>query len=134
MARSPAASLPLTGIASVNELRDKARFKSALDEIFGAFTSRTDPSAPPSFIGAAYDDPLEHTTRKTAGNGSLPGLRVSLRVSPSTPSAMNRACHRHTTGFDLPDRHMISAVPQPRARATFIFEFCGYRRVTSPLA
>jgi hypothetical protein len=43
----------------------------------------------------------------------LPGLRVLSRVSPSTPSAMNRACHRHTTCFDLPDRRMISAVPQP---------------------
>jgi hypothetical protein len=28
---------------------------------------------------------------------------------------MNRACHRHTIGFDLPDRRMISAVPQPSA-------------------
>jgi hypothetical protein len=25
---------------------------------------------------------------------------------------MNRACHLHTTGFDLPDRRIISAVPQ----------------------
>jgi hypothetical protein len=39
-----------------------------------------------------------------------PGLRVLSRTSPSTPSAMNRACHHHTTGFDLPDRRMISAV------------------------
>jgi hypothetical protein len=42
----------------------------------------------------------------------LPGLRALSRVSPSTPSAMNRACNRHTTGFDLPDRRMTSAVPQ----------------------
>jgi len=28
---------------------------------------------------------------------------------------MNRACHRHTTGFDLPERRMISVVPQPSA-------------------
>jgi hypothetical protein len=40
-------------------------------------------------------------------------MRVLSRVSPSMPSAMNRACHRHTTGFDLPDRRMISAVPPP---------------------
>ena len=39
------------------------------------------------------------------------------RVNPSTPSAMNRACHLHTTGFDLPDRRIISAVPQPSAVA-----------------
>jgi hypothetical protein len=26
---------------------------------------------------------------------------------------MKRACHLHTTGFDRPDRRMISAVPQP---------------------
>jgi hypothetical protein len=30
---------------------------------------------------------------------------------------MNRACHLHTTGFDLPDRRIISAVPQPSAVA-----------------
>ena len=26
---------------------------------------------------------------------------------------MNRACHLQTTGLDLPERRMISAVPQP---------------------
>ena len=62
------------------------------------------------------------TTRCTVsgGSGGLPGLRVLSRASPSTPSAMNRACHRHTTGFDLPDRRMISAVPQPSAVARMI--------------
>jgi hypothetical protein len=30
---------------------------------------------------------------------------------------MNRACRRHTTGLALPDRRMISAVPQPAAVA-----------------
>ena len=38
------------------------------------------------------------------GSGGLPGLRVLSRVSPSTPSAMNRACHLHTTGLDSPER------------------------------
>jgi hypothetical protein len=33
---------------------------------------------------------------------------------------MNRACHRHTTGLALPDRRMISAVPQPSALARMI--------------
>ena len=62
----------------------------------------------------------------------LPGLRVLSRVSPSTPSAMNRACHRHTTGFDLPERRMISAVPQPSAVARMMLArhtcFCGALR------
>ena len=46
---------------------------------------------------------VRSTTRCTtvAGSGCLPGLRVLSRVSPSTPSAMNRACHRQTTGFDF---------------------------------
>jgi hypothetical protein len=35
--------------------------------------------------------------------------RVLSRVRPATPSAMNRACHRHTTGSALPDRRMISS-------------------------
>src|ERR1700716_1993193 len=49
------------------------------------------------------------TTRCTvaAGSGGLPGLRVLSRVSPSTPSAMKRACQRHTTGFGLPDPRML---------------------------
>src|SRR5882672_2955396 len=51
----------------------------------------------------------------SAGSGFLPGFRVLSRVNPSTPSAIKRACHAHTTGFDLPDRRMISVVPQPSA-------------------
>jgi hypothetical protein len=42
---------------------------------------------------------------------------------------MNRACHRHTTGLALPDRRMISAVPQPSSVARMILarqtRFCG---------
>jgi hypothetical protein len=56
----------------------------------------------------------------SAGSGGLPGLRVLSRSNPSTPSAMNLACHVHTTGFALPDRRMISAVPQPSAVARMI--------------
>src|SRR6516225_4126363 len=55
-----------------------------------------------------------------AGSGGLPGLRVLSRVSPSTPSAMNRSCQRQTTGLALPDRRMISVVPQPSAVARMI--------------
>src|SRR5262245_8532430 len=67
-----------------------------------------------------------------AGSGGLPGLRVLSRSNPSTPSAMNRCCHRHTTGFALPDRRMISVVPQPSAVARMIWArhtcFCGALR------
>jgi hypothetical protein len=49
------------------------------------------------------------------------------RTGPS-----RRACHRHTTGFDLPDRRMISAVPQPSAVARMMAArhtcFCGALR------
>jgi hypothetical protein len=73
------------------------------------------------------------TTRCTvaAGSGGLLGLRVLSRVSPSTPSAMNRACQRHTTGLALPDRRMISVVPQPSAVARTILarQTCFLRRV-----
>jgi hypothetical protein len=62
----------------VNEPRDKARFKSTLDEIFEAFAPRTDPSAPPSFIGAAYADPLEHTTRRYVIDDILSALGWDL--------------------------------------------------------
>src|SRR5580704_500507 len=45
---------------------------------------------------------------------------------------MNRACQVHTTGFDLPDRRMISAVPQPSAVARITLArhtcFCGAQR------
>jgi hypothetical protein len=45
---------------------------------------------------------------------------------------MNRACRRHTTGLALPDRRMISAVPQPSALARMILArqtcFCGALR------
>jgi len=45
---------------------------------------------------------------------------VLSRNRPATPSAMKRACQVHTTGFDLPDRRMISVVPQPSAVARMI--------------
>src|SRR5262249_54348681 len=67
-----------------------------------------------------------------AGSGGLPGLRVLSRSSPSTPCSINRACQRHTTGLALPDRRMISAVPQPSAGARMIWArhtcFCGAQR------
>jgi hypothetical protein len=62
----------------VNELRDKARFKSALSEIFEAFEARTASSSPPDFIGAAYREPLEHTTRRFVIDEILDGLGWNL--------------------------------------------------------
>src|SRR6266536_6109973 len=63
---------------------------------------------------------------------NVEGLRVLSRSKPSTSSAMNRACQVHTTGFALPDRRMISAVPQPSAVARRIWArhtcFCGAQR------
>jgi hypothetical protein len=35
----------------------------------------------------------------------------------SIPMAGGSLCHRHTTGFGLPDRRMISAIPQRSAAA-----------------
>ena len=67
----------------MNERRDKARFKTTLDEVFEAFTPRADPSAPPSFIGAAYADPLEHTTRRYVIDDTLTALGWDLgRLTP----------------------------------------------------
>jgi hypothetical protein len=62
----------------VSDLRDKARFKSALDEIFEAFKPRTASAGPPAFIGAAYRDPLEHTTRRYVIDEILDGLGWNL--------------------------------------------------------
>ena len=59
-------------------------------------------------------DNLLHRVSRQRG---LPSARVLSRVSPSTPSAMNRACHLHTTSFYLPYQRIISAVPQPSAVA-----------------
>jgi hypothetical protein len=62
----------------VNPLREKARFKSTLSEIFEAFSSRTEPSVTPAFIGATYRDPLEHTTRKYVIDEILSSLGWNL--------------------------------------------------------
>jgi hypothetical protein len=75
---------------------------------------------PVQWVAASGGGPSARSTTcctASGGSGGLPGLRVLSRASPATPSAMNHACHRHTTGFDLPDRCMISAVPQPSAVA-----------------
>jgi hypothetical protein len=78
----------------VNELRDKARFKSTLDEIFEAFAPRTDPSAPPSFIGAAYGDPLEHTTGKYVIDDILTALGFAHDLATGNLFGSPRASRR----------------------------------------
>jgi hypothetical protein len=62
----------------VTELRDKARFKSTLAEIFEAFKPRSSPAGLPEFIGAAYRSPLEHTTRRYVIDEVLGGLGWNL--------------------------------------------------------
>jgi hypothetical protein len=47
----------------------------------------------------------------------LPGFHASPQVSLSTAQAVNRNCYRHNSGFDLPDRRMITAMPPPLAVA-----------------
>src|SRR5271163_4959709 len=48
------------------------------------------------------------------------------------PSPINCACQVHTTGFDLPERRMISPVPKPSAVARMMWArhtcFCGALR------
>jgi hypothetical protein len=78
LAGRAATSLSPAGIAPVNELRDKARFKSTLNEIFEAFTPRTVSSGPPAFIGAAFRDPLEYTTRRYVIDEILSSLGWNL--------------------------------------------------------
>jgi hypothetical protein len=66
------------------------------------------------------------------GKGEMRAGRVLSRSSPSTPSAMNRACHRHTQGLDTPAWRLIASVPSPSAVARMIRArqtcFCGLFR------
>jgi hypothetical protein len=74
------------------------------------------------------------TTRSTVavGKGAMRDGRVLSRVSPATPSDINRSCQRQTTVLPLPTARMIAMVPAPatlsstiRARQTC---FCGLLR------
>jgi hypothetical protein len=60
MARREAIALSPSRTAPVSRPRNKARFKDRLE----AFEGRTSASGPPAFIGEAFRDPLEHTTRR----------------------------------------------------------------------
>src|SRR5665647_3506544 len=80
-------------------------------------------SRPVQWVASPGGGPnAKSTTRCTVSvdSGGLPGLRVLSRNSPSTPSAMNRACQVQTTDLALPERRMTSAVPQPSAVARMI--------------
>jgi len=74
------------------------------------------------------------TTRSTvaAGRGGIRDGRVLSRVSPSTPSCMNRSCQRHTTVSPLPIARLMVVVPAPSALRTIIRDhqtcFCGLLR------
>ena len=76
---------------------------------------------------------IDYALDRCRGRGRLPGFRVLSRRSPSTPSRMNRSCHRQTTGLDNPERLMISVVPQPSpvARMTLARATCFRRRFPS---
>jgi hypothetical protein len=64
MARREAIALSPSRTAPVSRPRNKARFKDRLEQVFEAFEGRTSASGPPAFIGEAFRDPLEHTTRR----------------------------------------------------------------------
>jgi hypothetical protein len=78
MARGEAIALSPPRIAPVSRLRNKARFKERLEQVFEAFKGRASPSGPPAFIGAEFRDPLEHTTRRYLIDEMLAGLGWNL--------------------------------------------------------
>lgn len=60
------------------DTRNKARFKALLDEIFTSFEASNASAALPGFIGEAYGEPLEHTTRRYIIDEMLIGLGWEL--------------------------------------------------------
>ena len=77
------------------------------------------------------------TTLSTSdgASGAMPGGRVLSRSRPSTPSAMNRSCQRHTQVLDLPVAAMIATVPRPSSVSRTICArhtcFCGDPRAAT---
>ena len=65
----------------------------------------------------------------------MPGGRVLSRSRPSTPSAMNRSCQRHTQVLDLPVAAMTPTVPTSSAVSRMIRArqtcFCGDPRAAT---
>jgi hypothetical protein len=62
----------------VSTARDRARFKTLLDEIFTSFEATDATAALPGFIGQAEGEPLEHTTRRYVIDGIVEGLGWQL--------------------------------------------------------
>ena len=81
--------------------------------------------AGPALTGVAFGGVsvavLASTFALTASDSGLrPGGRVLSRRRPSTPSSPNRACQRHTQGFDLPVSRQIALTLSPSAVASTI--------------
>ena len=60
----------------MSDLRDKARFKEALEDVAKIFAAGEDGS--PAYIGAGYVNPLEHATRRHVIDAMLTGLGWNL--------------------------------------------------------
>ncbi len=87
-------------------------------------------------VGGRIDVEATMSLSFAANFGSFDSLNVRTRCGASWWASRmrctDRACQVHTTGFALPDRRMISAVPQPAAVARMIWArhtcFCGAQR------
>jgi hypothetical protein len=79
-------------------------------------TVRHRPHAPLRRVGRRLAGRLgQHLGFKSAGSGLLPGGRALPRSRPSTPSAAQCSCQRHTQGFDLPVKRAIALTLSPSA-------------------
>src|SRR6266511_3668002 len=102
------------------------------------------PQADPYRLGQHPSRPMSGFSRRRPGHevdnlldgrGRQRWLARFARLvvqQPINALLINRACQRHTTGLALPDRRMISAVPQPSAVARMIWArhtcFCSAQR------
>ena len=76
------------------------------------------------------DDPRAATVARSTGRswlscpsliGFFPGRRaMARRRRPSTPSARKRSHQRHTVGFDMPVRRIVSIRPRPEPSASLM--------------
>src|SRR3954468_19407517 len=86
---------------------------------------------------------VRSTTARTWSGPTVGGRpeRGRSRSKPSTPSATNRSCHRHTARLDLPIWRTIAIVPTPaadrstiRARPTYFSFIIGAATMASKRA
>jgi hypothetical protein len=134
----------------VGELRIVRQFErpdTVRRELVGLEDALHRPQADPCRLGQHPSRPMSGFSRRRPGHevdNLLDGrdrrrwlARFARLVAqqPSTPSSINRACQRHTTGLGLPDPRMISAVPQLSAVARMIWArhtcFCGAQGVAT---